>query len=136
MLGERRAELARAMLSRRRGRRSISVATAKLRKIIEKTKHFPNYFLTKAPPRHKETEAATDFRFSIFSFGGNRSKTPDLTPGACPHDCFGITKEPHSVRPMYYSQNIWRRTSCRTVISSEVSEDIQLFNRRLSMVRI
>ena len=26
-------------------------------------------------PRHKETEAATDFRFSIFSFGGNRSKT-------------------------------------------------------------
>ncbi len=69
MLGERRAELAQAMLSRRRGRRSISVATAKLRKIIEKTKHFPNYFLTKAPPRHKETEAVTDFRFSILIFG-------------------------------------------------------------------
>ena len=27
-------------------------------------------------PRHKETEAATDFRFSIFSFGGNRAKNP------------------------------------------------------------
>ena len=27
-------------------------------------------------PRHKETEAATDFRFSILSFGGNRSKNP------------------------------------------------------------
>ena len=27
-------------------------------------------------PRHKETEAVTDFRFSILSFGGNRAKNP------------------------------------------------------------
>ena len=32
--------------------------SAKLQKIIEKTKRFPDYFLTKAPPRRKETEAA------------------------------------------------------------------------------
>ena len=88
--------------------------TAKLQKIIEKTKRFPDYFLTKTPPRHEETEAATDFRF-LFSSLGNSSMTPDL---------------------LSYSQNIWCRTSCRTVTSSEVSEDIRLFNRRLSMVRI
>ena len=40
----------------------------KLQKIIEKTKHFPDFFLTKTPPRRKETEAA-DFRFSILIFG-------------------------------------------------------------------
>ena len=42
--------------------------SAKLQKIIEKTKRFPDYFLTKTPPRRKETEAA-DFRFSILIFG-------------------------------------------------------------------
>jgi len=36
----------------------MKIHTAKLQKIIEKTKHFPDYFLTEAPPRRKETEAA------------------------------------------------------------------------------
>jgi len=43
--------------------------SAKLQKIIEKTKRFPDYFLTKTPPRHKETEAAMNFRFSILILG-------------------------------------------------------------------
>ena len=41
---------------------------AKVQQKSEKIKHFPDYFLTKAPPRHEETEAATDFRFSILIF--------------------------------------------------------------------
>ena len=35
---------------------------------IRNSKRFPDYFLTKTPPRRKETEAA-DFRFSILIFG-------------------------------------------------------------------
>ena len=42
--GECRAELARALLSRRL---HSQFHIAKLQKIIEKTKHFPDYFLTK-----------------------------------------------------------------------------------------
>jgi hypothetical protein len=67
--GERRTELALVMLSRSLHSRYELIHTAKLQKIIEKTKRFPDYFLTKTPPRHKETEAAADFRFSILIFG-------------------------------------------------------------------
>ena len=43
------------------------------------SKRFPDYFLTKTPPRRKETEA-TDFRFSILIFG-EQAPIP-----RCPHD--------------------------------------------------
>jgi len=56
------------MLSRSLHSRYELIHTAKLQKITEKTKRFPDYFLTKTPPRRKETEAA-DFRFSILIFG-------------------------------------------------------------------
>ena len=48
---------------------------------IRNSKRFPDYFLTKTPPRRKKTEAA-DFRFSILIFG-------ELAPiPRCPLDYF------------------------------------------------
>ena len=43
---------------------------AKVQQKSEKIKHFPDYFLTKAPPRHEETEAALT-SVSLFSSLGN-----------------------------------------------------------------
>ena len=66
--GERKVSLLRLFRTAADGRNCNIITIAKLLKIIEKTKHFPDYFLTKTPPRRKETEAA-DFRFSILIFG-------------------------------------------------------------------
>ena len=80
--GECRAELARALLSRRL---HSQFHIAKIQKIIEKTKCFPDYFLTKKRcPETKKRKPLTSV--SLFSSLGNRSMSPDLTPGACPHD--------------------------------------------------
>ena len=43
---------------------------AKVQQKSEKIKHFPDFFLTKAPPRHEETEAALT-SVSLFSSLGN-----------------------------------------------------------------
>jgi hypothetical protein len=50
---------------------------------------FPRLFShKKALSRHEETEA-TLTSVSLFSSLGNISMSPDLTPGACPHDYLG-----------------------------------------------
>ena len=52
-------------------------------RLVEMTKDRKTLEMTgkRKRSRHEETEANADFRFSILIFG-NRSKTPDLTPGA------------------------------------------------------
>ena len=52
---------------------------AKIQKIIEKNKHFPDYFLTKAPPINEETEAAMT-SVSLFSSLGNIHHTQVPVP--------------------------------------------------------
>ena len=70
--GECRAELARALLSRRL---HSQFHIAKIQKIIEKTKHFPDYFLTKSTAHKRRNGSRDDFRFSILIFWGTCTHT-------------------------------------------------------------
>ena len=53
---------------------------------VDKKAHISSPSLSNNEKKRKPTDA--DFRFLFLSLG-NRSMTPDLTPGTCPHDCHG-----------------------------------------------
>ena len=52
----------------------------KIQKIIEKTKHFPDYFLTKSTAHKQRNGSRADFRFSILIFGELAPIPRCLTP--------------------------------------------------------